>query len=490
MKRRIIFVVLWWSQQSFDVSASAIEDFFRIQSRRPRTLLAAQTNIAASIAGLRGGNNEIPNVEYDEITAIKKSREQSTETKATSINIPDAIARDPATESPQPTSSDEASGKAAVSKQTTSNKSTTFVPKRHTLPSLPSYWKRHGKIWKDQVASMQLSAKPLQLSMQQSWQVAERHSTQFVSTMAASIIAVFIKKQCDISFGRLYALALLGSSVGFYLFLYFISVGYALGVALPVTVALFCYKRHTVVNLSTTLHSLFVSFWGLRLLVFLLWREYINWPALHRKVVQVNESQSPSTIEKAMGWLLYSLLYICMLSPCWFRLQENRMNGTWSNVLLAVQLSGLVLESVADMQKSLFKVSAPSNRYEWCHQGLWKWSTHPNYLGEWLFWLGTYLGGWSTKTSFVQWLVMSTGFAFLTWVLRGATMSLEQKYGDKYGKNPAYIGFTESHTFWGPAFWTRSFQPTAADTDPVVQVVLEEEMPDNEEETILKKEQP
>lgn len=39
-----------------------------------------------------------------------------------------------------------------------------------------------------------------------------------------------------------YALALLGSSFGFHLFLYFITIGYAFGVTLPVTVAMTLYN--------------------------------------------------------------------------------------------------------------------------------------------------------------------------------------------------------------------------------------------------------
>jgi hypothetical protein len=40
----------------------------------------------------------------------------------------------------------------------------------------------------------------------------------------------------------IYALALLGSSFGFHLFLYFITIGYACGVALPVLVAMILYN--------------------------------------------------------------------------------------------------------------------------------------------------------------------------------------------------------------------------------------------------------
>ena len=48
--------------------------------------------------------------------------------------------------------------------------------------------------------------------------------------------------QNGISLPTLYILALLGASCGFHLFLHFITLGYALGVTLPLTVALFFYK--------------------------------------------------------------------------------------------------------------------------------------------------------------------------------------------------------------------------------------------------------
>jgi hypothetical protein len=45
-----------------------------------------------------------------------------------------------------------------------------------------------------------------------------------------------------VSFLSLYTLSLLGASCGFYLFLYFISIGYALGVTLPLIAALYLYN--------------------------------------------------------------------------------------------------------------------------------------------------------------------------------------------------------------------------------------------------------
>jgi hypothetical protein len=58
----------------------------------------------------------------------------------------------------------------------------------------------------------------------------------------ATIASLLYQSDKGMSFLSLYALALLGSSCGFHLFLYFITVGYALGITIPMTVALYVYN--------------------------------------------------------------------------------------------------------------------------------------------------------------------------------------------------------------------------------------------------------
>jgi hypothetical protein len=53
-----------------------------------------------------------------------------------------------------------------------------------------------------------------------------------------------------VSLATLYALALLGASCGFYLFLYFITIGYAVGITLPLAVALYVYNVSFVAGFS------------------------------------------------------------------------------------------------------------------------------------------------------------------------------------------------------------------------------------------------
>jgi steroid 5-alpha reductase family enzyme len=75
------------------------------------------------------------------------------------------------------------------------------------------------------------------------------------------------------------------------------------------------------------------------------------------------------------------------MTPCWSRLQGPHTKR-WGLVVgyagILLQMCGLLLESIADLKKSGFK---PQYRHAWCNAvGVWKWSSHPNYLGEGMLW--------------------------------------------------------------------------------------------------------
>ncbi len=54
-------------------------------------------------------------------------------------------------------------------------------------------------------------------------------------------------------------------------------------------------------------------------------------------------------------------------------------------VALVVWLAGWIIETAADRQLSTFKAD-PAHRGLTCRRGLWRYSRHPNYFGEWLMW--------------------------------------------------------------------------------------------------------
>lgn len=49
---------------------------------------------------------------------------------------------------------------------------------------------------------------------------------------------------------------------------------------------------------------------------------------------------------------------------------------------------GLAIESIADIQKYLFKQQASAAANQFCNVGLWKYSQHPNWFGNLVLWTG------------------------------------------------------------------------------------------------------
>lgn len=66
--------------------------------------------------------------------------------------------------------------------------------------------------------------------------------------------------------------------------------------------------------------------------------------------------------------------------------------GSFSLLGIAIFVAGLVLESVADVQKYRFNAD-PKNKGKWIASGVWSRSRHPNYLGEMCVWIGLYIFG-------------------------------------------------------------------------------------------------
>ena len=103
----------------------------------------------------------------------------------------------------------------------------------------------------------------------------------------------------------------------------------------------------------------------------------------------------------------------------------------------AVWLAGLLIETVADAQKSAFW-ARPENRGHFIAGGFWRYSRHPNYFGEILVW-------WSLFLYAVPFLhgaafTAAIGPVFITLLLLfvSGIPPLERSADEKYGDDPAY----------------------------------------------------
>ncbi len=114
----------------------------------------------------------------------------------------------------------------------------------------------------------------------------------------------------------------------------------------------------------------------------------------------------------------------------------------WDIAGLAVAVSGLVFEAVADEQLRRFKATAPKGAV--CDQGLWRYSRHPNYFGESVVWWGLYLvaagvpGGWMTVVSPVLMTYLLLKVSGVTLLEKDLTSS-KPGYADYVRRTSAFI---------------------------------------------------
>ncbi|HET9411907.1 MAG TPA: DUF1295 domain-containing protein, partial [Candidatus Saccharimonadales bacterium] len=99
---------------------------------------------------------------------------------------------------------------------------------------------------------------------------------------------------------------------------------------------------------------------------------------------------------------------------------------------------GLALESAADWQKFTFN-SLPANKGKWIQSGVWKYSRHPNYMGEMLVWIGLYLYAVSVL-SLPLGIAVAVGPLFIISLLLFISgIPLLEKFADaRWGTNAEY----------------------------------------------------
>jgi len=120
-------------------------------------------------------------------------------------------------------------------------------------------------------------------------------------------------------------------------------------------------------------------------------------------------------------WLLQGVsVWVIMLSAIVFYSKNINIDtlNPFSWLFLVIALLGIVIESIADTQKYQYK-NNPANKGHWTNVGLYRYSRHPNYLGEMLMWWGVFgfiafsLQGWEWLT-IISPLYISSLLLFVT----------------------------------------------------------------------------
>lgn len=184
----------------------------------------------------------------------------------------------------------------------------------------------------------------------------------------------------------------------------------------------------------SALMSALVAAWALRLTVYITWRNRGH--GEDPRYQAIRKRNEPNFAFKSL-YLVFGLqamlAWIVSAAPFAAVASDAPLNPL-DFVGAAVFVFGLLYESIADWQLARFKAQK-SNRGLVMDRGLWRYSRHPNYFGEFIVWWGAWLiavaaGGW---WSIVSPLLMSLLLLRVTGVVL-----LEQ---DMRERRPAYAAY-------------------------------------------------
>jgi steroid 5-alpha reductase family enzyme len=110
---------------------------------------------------------------------------------------------------------------------------------------------------------------------------------------------------------------------------------------------------------------------------------------------------------------------------------------------LCIALLGLIYETIGDLQLRAFIKTKQKGQI--MTQGLWKYSRHPNYFGESVFWLGaSCVAAQVSPLAFISWIVITVLLRYVSGV-----PPAEERYAD----NPAFQAYKQQTPAMLPNFF-------------------------------------
>ena len=236
-------------------------------------------------------------------------------------------------------------------------------------------------------------------------------------------------------------------AVGFYKFVYFLSVGYGLAIAGGGITALVMYliaPTETPLWIVIVQALLFIVY-GARLAGFLLAREFRN--ASFRKTDVAKESLAKNGEKKipvfvlVAIWLTVAALYVAQISPMVFRFKNPAVDAAVPLIGFVISAVGILLEAEADRQKGEQKKQCPDMV---ATQGLYRLVRCPNYLGEILFWTGVFVSGLTAYRGAGQWIMAAVAYLCIVYIMFNGAQRMEKRQMKQYGSKPEYRAYADS----------------------------------------------
>jgi steroid 5-alpha reductase family enzyme len=194
--------------------------------------------------------------------------------------------------------------------------------------------------------------------------------------------------------------------------------------------------------------AVLVCLWGLRLGIYLAWRNRGKGEDPRYRAMRAKRPKSFWWFSYLQVFLLQALLLWIVAAP--IAAAQGGAEPTHFTALdfvgVAVWIVGFLFEVVGDAQLALFRRN-PANKGKVLRTGLWRYTRHPNYFGEAVIWWGVWLiaaaahGYWSVYGPVVLTLLLLR--------VSGVTL-LEKSLKESKPGYAEYVSRTSAFIPWPP----------------------------------------
>jgi steroid 5-alpha reductase family enzyme len=193
--------------------------------------------------------------------------------------------------------------------------------------------------------------------------------------------------------------------------------------------------------------TMLTTIWGLRLASYLAWRKFgqpedYRYRALRQQFDKRFWLVSLPLVFGLQGVLLWVVslpIPLAMISGAALNTIDALGVGLWS--------IGLIFETVGDWQLSRFKAN-PANQGQVFDGGLWRYTRHPNYFGDFLVWWGLYLI--AVAGSSAWWTIVSPVLMSVLLLRVSGVALLEKSLTKRTTGYREYVTRTSSFFPWPP----------------------------------------
>lgn len=150
---------------------------------------------------------------------------------------------------------------------------------------------------------------------------------------------------------------------------------------------IYTYSQLETPSLRAQIVLILVIIWSLRLSAYITIRHWGHSEDHRYQTIRANNQPGFSFKSIYLIFIFQAVIAWIVALPLFYAMNSTLAFGIFDWIGIGLWLTGMYFESTADTQLWIFKRN-PDNQGKVMSSGLWKYSRHPNYFGEFLIWWG------------------------------------------------------------------------------------------------------